>query len=223
MVSRLSKAAARRRVLTLPLVCTFGVVSSTAYEQQGNTLQTFFDEHVDRTLGSHFSTAEPTATPAPPASSTPVALITQPECGGGGGGDGADLGPGSEGEGGEVALVIPAAWLQAINPILILLLTPLLTRFWSHVYQPSTLAKMAVGATLMGASFLFLAAAGMGFENNNRDAAAAAAAGDPGESLARVSIWWVLGHIFVPAFGSHRVSCSCTVCDTNAGNGCGCD
>ena len=52
-----------------------------------------------------------------------------------------------------------SAWVQAINPILILLFTPLLTTIWKIQCEPHTLVKMAMGNIFVGASFLFLAAA----------------------------------------------------------------
>ena len=65
----LSKAEERKRLVALLLVCVFGIMYTVAYEQQGNTLQLFFDEHVDRNVGN---------------------------------------------------FLMPSAWLQAINPIMIL-------------------------------------------------------------------------------------------------------
>jgi POT family proton-dependent oligopeptide transporter len=150
----LDRAAERRRVLALMLVCAFGIMYTIAYEQQGNTLQLFFDEHVDRRVGG---------------------------------------------------FVMPSAWLQAINPILILTLTPIITRSWRwlatepavagcRAREPETLSKMAIGNVLVGFSFLFLAAAGY-----------AALPADAGGEERLVSFGWVLAMQFVITLGELHV------------------
>lgn len=61
------------------------------------------------------------------------------------------------------AFTIPAAWFQAVNPALVFLLAPLVTWWWSRDRaQPGAgrdLAKMAIGAGILAASFALLAAA----------------------------------------------------------------
>jgi POT family proton-dependent oligopeptide transporter len=51
---------------------------------------------------------------------------------------------------------IPAAWFQAINPLFILLLAPLVATLWRRLgpRAPSTPAKMALGLTLLGLAYV---------------------------------------------------------------------
>lgn len=55
---------------------------------------------------------------------------------------------------------MPSTWFQSINPALIFLLAPLLNMFWSKQSakgkEPTSVGKMALGATLLGLSFLIL-------------------------------------------------------------------
>ena len=53
---------------------------------------------------------------------------------------------------------IPAAWFQAINPLFILLLAPLLAGLWRRLgpRAPSTPAKMALGLSLLGLAYVVL-------------------------------------------------------------------
>ncbi|NCC24678.1 MAG: MFS transporter [Deltaproteobacteria bacterium] len=55
---------------------------------------------------------------------------------------------------------VPATWFQALNPMFIFLLTPLVTSFWAwqsrRGKEPSSPTKMAIGCFLLAASFLVL-------------------------------------------------------------------
>jgi POT family proton-dependent oligopeptide transporter len=55
---------------------------------------------------------------------------------------------------------MPSTWFQALNPAFIFLLAPLLDRLSIHLSNrnrdPSSIAKMAIGAGLLGAAFLVL-------------------------------------------------------------------
>jgi len=64
----------------------------------------------------------------------------------------AGLVPGSE---------IPAAWFQAVNPLFVLLLAPLLAGLWQRLgpSAPSTTAKMALGLCLLGLAYTVMVAA----------------------------------------------------------------
>jgi POT family proton-dependent oligopeptide transporter len=55
---------------------------------------------------------------------------------------------------------IPAAWFQAINPLFILLLAPVLAGLWQRqgARAPSTPAKMALGLCLLGLSYIIMVA-----------------------------------------------------------------
>jgi len=55
---------------------------------------------------------------------------------------------------------MPASWFQALNPLLIFALTPLVTSLWARQAkrrkEPSSVAKMGLGMFLSGAAFLVL-------------------------------------------------------------------
>jgi POT family proton-dependent oligopeptide transporter len=56
---------------------------------------------------------------------------------------------------------IPAAWFQAVNPLFVLLLAPLIARLWERLANraPSTAAKMAIGLVLLGSAYIIMVAA----------------------------------------------------------------
>ena len=58
-------------------------------------------------------------------------------------------------------VVVPGSWVQAVNPILIFLLTPVVVGFWTRQAkagrEPSSPGKMARGALGVAAAFLLLA------------------------------------------------------------------
>ena len=55
---------------------------------------------------------------------------------------------------------IPSTWFQSFNPLIIILFAPLLDLLWAHQQrrgrEPSSVAKMALGCTLLGASFVVM-------------------------------------------------------------------
>jgi POT family proton-dependent oligopeptide transporter len=53
---------------------------------------------------------------------------------------------------------IPAAWFQAVNPMFVLLLAPLMAGLWQSMgpKAPSTQAKMALGLVLLGAAYVVM-------------------------------------------------------------------
>jgi POT family proton-dependent oligopeptide transporter len=57
--------------------------------------------------------------------------------------------------------VIPMTWFQALNPLLIFILTPILVKLWTrqarHGREPRSMSKMVVGATGIGLAYLMLA------------------------------------------------------------------
>jgi len=60
-------------------------------------------------------------------------------------------------------LSIPLTWFQALNPLLIFLLTPILVSYWTRLAktgrEPSSVRKMVTGAMLLALSFAVIAVA----------------------------------------------------------------
>ena len=83
---------------------------------------------------------------------------------------------------------MPASWLQAFNPAMIIFLAPVVTALWSwqgkRGHEPSSIAKMAVGCILLGISFLIMMVA-------------ARACG----SYGRAQMWWLTACIFMLTLG----------------------
>jgi proton-dependent oligopeptide transporter, POT family len=56
---------------------------------------------------------------------------------------------------------IPLTWFQALNPLLIFLLTPLLVSYWTRRAkqgrEPSSVRKMVAGAAIVGLSYALIA------------------------------------------------------------------
>lgn len=84
---------------------------------------------------------------------------------------------------------VPATWFQAINPALIILLTPLLMRHWQRRRKGESLnvlfARMSIGSLISSLSMAVMMAAAVAF----------AAAGAP------VSMGWVLGYFVLLTIG----------------------
>lgn len=61
---------------------------------------------------------------------------------------------------GTLRATIPATWFQAINPLLIITLTPVIALWWTRQSrlgrEPAPLSKMAVGSSLAGLAFLVM-------------------------------------------------------------------
>ena len=81
---------------------------------------------------------------------------------------------------------IPAAWFQAINPLFVLLLAPMMASLWQALgtKAPSTHAKMALGLLLLGLAYVVMVFG--------------AAESDQG---ARVSPWYLIMFYFVFSLG----------------------
>src|SRR6185503_8165001 len=60
------------------------------------------------------------------------------------------------------AFVIPMTWFQSLNPLMVMLMTPFLLARWKRRAaagrEHSPLQKMAIGALLVGGSYVLLAA-----------------------------------------------------------------
>lgn len=84
---------------------------------------------------------------------------------------------------------IPATWFQSINPLLIIVLTPVLIRIWrTHGKResvPHLLRRMSLGCILAGLAMLLMVGA-------------AAVSGPEG---ARVSSWWTIGYFVLLTLG----------------------
>jgi proton-dependent oligopeptide transporter, POT family len=81
---------------------------------------------------------------------------------------------------------IPAAWFQAVNPLFVLLLAPMMAGLWQRLGArgPSTQAKMALGLTLLGCAYVVMVLG--------------ASASDQG---ARVSPWYLIGFYLFYSLG----------------------
>lgn len=88
---------------------------------------------------------------------------------------------------------MPASWVQAFNPIMIFAFTPLVVAYWkwqaAKNKEPSSVAKMAYGCIMLGASYLILIPAA----RINADGAL-------------VSIWWTVINTLILTFGELYLS-----------------
>ncbi|MEO5578492.1 MAG: peptide MFS transporter [Sphingomicrobium sp.] len=88
-----------------------------------------------------------------------------------------------------LGLTIPATWFQSLNPLLIILGTPLLIRFWKRRKAKETIShllrRMSFGCLLAGLAMLVMIAA-------------AASSGPEG---ARVSSFWVVAYFILLTIG----------------------
>jgi proton-dependent oligopeptide transporter, POT family len=88
-----------------------------------------------------------------------------------------------------LGLTIPATWFQSINPLLIILGTPLLIRMWKKGRAKETvshlLRRMAVGCLIATAAMLVMVLAAI----------------DSGPDGAQVSALWVLAYFILLTFG----------------------
>jgi POT family proton-dependent oligopeptide transporter len=88
---------------------------------------------------------------------------------------------------------MPASWFQAFNPAMIILLTPVITSFWSwqarRDSEPSSVAKMVIGCMLLGGSFVVMIfAARVSTEQQT------------------VSIWWLFSCMVILTIGELYLS-----------------
>jgi POT family proton-dependent oligopeptide transporter len=92
-----------------------------------------------------------------------------------------------------LGLDIPSTWYQAINPMFIFMLAPLLNMLWGwqalRKTEPSSVTKMAMGCTLLGLSFLPLIFISWGLAD-----------------AARVSGLWLVGSTFIYTLGEMYLS-----------------
>ncbi len=55
---------------------------------------------------------------------------------------------------------VPTTWFQSFNPLMIVLLTPIINMLWSWQFkrgkEPSTVSKMAIGSFVLGGSFIVM-------------------------------------------------------------------
>jgi POT family proton-dependent oligopeptide transporter len=81
---------------------------------------------------------------------------------------------------------IPAAWFQAVNPLFVLLLAPLMASLWQRLgtRAPSSPGKMALGLVLLGVAYVVMVAG--------------ASASHDG---ARVSPWYLVSFYFLYSLG----------------------
>jgi POT family proton-dependent oligopeptide transporter len=88
---------------------------------------------------------------------------------------------------------VPASWFQSLNPMMIFLVTPFLTKFWERQAargtEPSSVTKMGIGCVLLASSYLIMIPASLSF-----------AASGP------VSAWWMIGCTFVLTLGELYLS-----------------
>jgi POT family proton-dependent oligopeptide transporter len=89
---------------------------------------------------------------------------------------------------------VPASWFQAVNPIFIFTITPLLNILWSRLAargkEPGSATKMAIGLFFLGLSFVVLAAA----------------ASAAGSNTGRVSMLWLISAYLVQTVGELSLS-----------------
>jgi POT family proton-dependent oligopeptide transporter len=87
---------------------------------------------------------------------------------------------------------IPVTWFQALNPLFVFTLSPLIISFWSwqrkQDREPSIMSKMALGCVFVACSYLILALA------------AWTAQGD------KASVWWILIYFMVITIGELYLS-----------------
>jgi POT family proton-dependent oligopeptide transporter len=90
-------------------------------------------------------------------------------------------------------LVAPSTWYQAVNPMCIFILTPLLTMLWGwqarRKKEPPSVTKMAIGCTALGLSFLPLIFVTRGMADTTR-----------------ISFLWLVGSQFVFTVGEMYLS-----------------
>jgi POT family proton-dependent oligopeptide transporter len=85
--------------------------------------------------------------------------------------------------------LIPATWFQSINPLLIIILTPVLIRIWrsrrGQENVPHLLRRMSAGCILAGLAMMLMVFAAF----------------DSGPDGVRVSYWWTVGYFVLLTLG----------------------
>jgi POT family proton-dependent oligopeptide transporter len=88
---------------------------------------------------------------------------------------------------------MPSTWFQSLNPMFIFLFAPVLNMFWGSQAkkkkEPTSVAKMAIGSSLLGVSFLVLmyVSTGLGIDQ-------------------RISFLWLVGCTFIYTMGELYLS-----------------
>ena len=82
-------------------------------------------------------------------------------------------------------------WFQSVNPVVVVAFAPLMAMFWGKLgkYEPSTLAKQAIGLALLSLGYLVIALGTKGVE--------------PG---VKVSMMWLLSLYFIHSLGELALS-----------------
>lgn len=82
-------------------------------------------------------------------------------------------------------------WFQSVNPVVVVAFAPLMAMFWGKLgkYEPSTLAKQAIGLALLSLGYLVIAIGTKGIE--------------PG---VKVSMMWLLSLYFIHSLGELALS-----------------
>jgi len=82
--------------------------------------------------------------------------------------------------------IIPASFFQSINPLIIILLGPLIANFWLKIdnsdHKINTSQKMGIGLILLSAGFFLIM-----YVNNSSDSS--------------ISLWWLVGVYFLHTLG----------------------
>ncbi|HVJ80813.1 MAG TPA: peptide MFS transporter [Planctomycetia bacterium] len=161
-VAKQTQGGARDRVfailaLALPVMCYWA-----AFEQKGNVMNLWADKNTARQLSG----------PPPEPNLYPDVPAAAPKVEGGAPASAAapsdwsrflhlfDLKPAVAKKEGGAAGTIPTTWLQAVNPLAIILLAPVFAWLWVALQkrgmQPSTPLKMAIGLALMSSAMVVM-------------------------------------------------------------------
>ena len=110
--------------------------------------------------------------------------------------------------------MLACTWCSVQNPLLILTMTPLLTKTWRwqatedaeccsvRCTEQDTLSKLSWGHVMVGLSFLFLSAAGYSL---GADVSGDSDAAERDSAENKVSFLWVLAHIALLTLGELHV------------------
>ena len=85
-----------------------------------------------------------------------------------------------------LGFIIPASFFQSINPLIIIILGPLIANFWLRIdnskYKINTSQKMGLGLILLSCGFFLIT-----YGNNT--------------SVSSISLWWLVGVYFLHTMG----------------------
>lgn len=87
--------------------------------------------------------------------------------------------------------LVPTEWFQSVNPLFIVLLTPLFALFWPSKagMKVTTPVKMGMGLVLLGAGFLFMLGA------------VGERGGDVADTAVKASMWWMIFTYLIHTIG----------------------